>query len=157
MWQYFFKISKISKFFDFCTNHERSIFAIKNFLFFSRKIAKIWRIWMSFSDSYKKNARAKTTADRRPTGWCFWKSENLPKFVQFRRFFTSFSNFQKTNFCTYHERSNFGIKNSSFFREKLPKLGGFVRYFQNVTKIFDRAKTAADWDRTGWWLSPQYY
>ena len=24
-------------------------------------------------------------------------------------------NFQKTNFCTYHERSNFGIKKSTFF------------------------------------------
>ena len=64
LWPKWLKISKIFDiFFDFCTNHERSIFAIKNSRFFSRKIAKIWRILTTFSDCYKKSARAKTAAD----------------------------------------------------------------------------------------------
>ena len=79
-------------FFDFCTNHERSIFAIKKFLFFSRKIAKIWQILTSFSDSYKKSARAKTAPDWRHTGWYFLKIEKLPKFVKFRQIFKKKTN-----------------------------------------------------------------
>ena len=84
-------------FFDFCTNHERSILAIKNYIFFSWKMAKIWRILTSFSDCYKKSARAKTAADWGHTGWCFLKIENLPNFVKLRQFFKK-SNFSKLLF-----------------------------------------------------------
>ena len=124
-------------FFDFCTNHERSNFGIKkSTFFFLEKLPKFGWFLRFFENVTIKFDRAKTAADWRRTGWCFWKSEKLPKFVQFRRFFTSFSNFQKTNFCTYHERSNFGIKKSTFFLllEILPTFCEYLPFFTTILK-----------------------
>ena len=88
----------------------------------------------------QKINRAKTASDWGRTGWCILKSEIFQKFVKFRRCFTNFSNFsnfQKTHFCTHQERSNFGIKNSSFFLENLLT---FCEYLPVFTTIFSECQ-----------------
>ena len=112
------KFPKLSTFFYFCTNHERSNFGIKKSSFFSRKIAKIYRISIFFRMFLKKLIEPKLQPIEAPPGefflkvrncqnssnfvdfsQIFWiwlrphrvsflKSEKWPKFFQFRRFFT---------------------------------------------------------------------
>ena len=136
MWQYFFKISKISKFFDFCTNHERSIFAIKiSIFFFFKKIRQNLPDFNDFSEFYKKKCSSQNCSRLRPHMVMLFKNWKLAKIRQISSIFhKKIENFE-FNFCTYHERSNFGIKISHFFFFVLKILPTFCDYLPFFTTI----------------------
>ena len=89
------KLLNISKIFDifwFLYQPWTIQFCYKNFdIFFLEKLPKFGGFLWFFQNVTKKSARAKTAAGSRRTGWCYFESEKLPKFVKFRRFFTKFS------------------------------------------------------------------
>ena len=89
------KLLNISKIFDifwFLYQPWTIQFWYKNFdIFFLEKLPKFGGFLWFFQNVTKKSARAKTAAGSRRTGWCYFESEKLPKFVKFRRFFTKFS------------------------------------------------------------------
>ena len=122
-------------FFDFCTNHERSIFAIKISIFFSKKFAKICRILTIFSECYKKKCSSQNCSRLRPHMVMLFKNWKLAKIRQISSIFhKKIENFE-FNFCTYHERSNFGIKISHFFFFVLKILPTFCDYLPFFTTI----------------------
>ena len=79
----------------------------------------------------------------------YWKFPG--EIAQISRNFRIFR--KKPKICTYHERSNFGVKKCFFFWNKIPQNRGKNSDFREIERWIQkcaRAKTAAEWHRTGW-------
>ena len=111
-------------------------FCNKNFdFFFFKKIRQNLPDFNDFSECYKKKCSSQNCSRLRPHMVMLFKNWKLAKIRQISSIFhKKIENFE-FNFCTYHERSNFGIKISHFFFFVLKILPTFCDYLPFFTTI----------------------
>ena len=124
------------QFSDFCTNHERSIFAIKNSIFFFLKNCQNLADFNEFFGLLQKKCSSQNCSRLRPHRVMFFKNWKIAKIRQISSIFQKKSNFSKLLFVPTMKDLILELQNQPFllFLEILPIFCEYLPFFTTILK-----------------------